>query len=196
MPGTRVAAGNRVTLRTAEREDLPFTQRAATEPAVRHPLGSPVRARDELERRREEGDDLELLVCLDGPDPGPNPESVEEDPTSGETRPVGAVTVEDVDWKRPELSYWLVPEVHGEGYGRDAVATAVDFVFRTRAVPAVEAGAYAFNDASRRLLESFGFTEEGRRRRHSFTDGEWADLVEYGLLREEWEGSGGDSPGN
>ena len=194
MPGPRVTAGDRVTLRTAEREDLPFLQRGATEPAVRYPLGSAVRTRDELERRYgEEHEGLELLACLDGPDPGSNPETVEGDPGSGETRPIGAVVVEGVDWKRPELSYWLAPDVHGEGYGRDAVAAAVDLTFRTRAVPAVEAGVYAFNDASRGLLESLGFVEEGRRRRHSFTDGEWADLVEYGLLREEWErGRGGD----
>lgn len=102
------------------------------------------------------------------------------------------MSVEAVNWTRPELSYWLIPEVHGEGYGREAVALAVEFVFRSRAVPAVAAGVYAHNDASRGLLESLGFREEGRLRRHSFTDGEWRDIVKYGLLREEWADERGE----
>jgi RimJ/RimL family protein N-acetyltransferase len=79
-----------------------------------------------------------------------------------------------------------VQECHGEGYGSEAVSLAVDYCFRTYAHPAVGAGAFAFNDASRALLESLGFTEEGRARRDTFVDGEYRDLIRYGLLREEW----------
>jgi RimJ/RimL family protein N-acetyltransferase len=59
----------------------------------------------------------------------------------------------------------------------------VEFGFRSRAVPAVAAGVYAHNDASRGLLRSLGVREEGRLRRHSFTDGEWRDIVNYGSSR-------------
>ncbi|MFC7070706.1 GNAT family N-acetyltransferase [Halobaculum lipolyticum] len=189
MAGTRVADGDRVTLRTVEREDLEFVQRAATEPAIRHPLGSTVRTRDELAEAFEERDDTFLLVCVDGGEAGPNPEVVDGTgaPGTGETRPIGAVRVESTDRTRPELSYWLAPEVHGQGYGTESVALAVADTFRSRAVPAVAAGVYADNDASRRLVESLGFSEEGRLRRHSFADGAYRDLVTYSLLREEWE---------
>lgn len=190
MPGTSIRRGDRITLRTLEREDLPFVQRASTEPPIRQPLGSDVRTHEDIESAYEEDDDQRLLVCLDGPDPGPRPAACDHDaaPDAGETRPIGLVTVGAVNWKRPELSYWLIPEVHDEGYGTEAVGLAVEYAFRTRAVPAVAAGVYAFNDASRALLESLGFEREGRLRRHSFTDGEWHDLLKYGLLREEWDG--------
>lgn len=189
MPGTLIRRGDRVTLRTLEREDLEFVQRASTEPSIRHPLGSVVRNREDVETAYEEDDGQRLLVCLDGPDAGPRPDACnpDADPTPGTTRPIGLVTVGAVDWKRPELSFWLVPEVHGEGYGTESVGLAVDYTFQTRAVPAVAAGAYDFNDASRALLESLGFECEGRLRRHSFTDGAWHDLLKYGLLREEWD---------
>jgi len=192
MPGTRIAAGERVTLRTVEREDVPFLQRAFTEPRIRYPLGNAVRNREEIADRFEDHDGTRFLVCLDGDDPGPDPDAVaaDRDPDAGETRPIGSVGVEDADWKRPELGYWLVPEVHGEGYGAEAVALVVDYVFRVHATPAVAAGAYADNDASRGLLESLGFREEGRSRAHRFVDGEHRDLVRYGLLREEWSGGG------
>jgi RimJ/RimL family protein N-acetyltransferase len=54
-------------------------------------------------------------------------------------------------------------------------------------VPAVGASAFGFNGTSRGLLESLGFVEEGRRRKFMFVDGEYRDMVHYGLLRAEWD---------
>ncbi|WP_435065673.1 GNAT family N-acetyltransferase [Halobaculum sp. EA56] len=189
MPGTRIVEGERVTLRTVEREDVPFLQRAFTEPAVRYPLGNAVRNREEIEEHFEEHDGTRFLVCLDGDEAGSDPDAVatDRDPSAGETRPIGSVDVADADWKRPELGYWLVPAVHGEGYGTEAVGLVVDYVFRVHDAPAVAAGVYAYNEASRGLLESLGFREEGRSRKHRFVDGEHRDLVRYGLLRSEWK---------
>ena len=183
MPGARVASGERVTLRTVEREDVPFLQRAGANPEIRYPLGNPLMNREQYDVSDEEGTDR-FLVCLDGEDAGPG------EPGEEDTRPIGAVSVEDMDWKRPELGYWLVPEVHGEGYGKEAVSLVVDYVFRAYDAPAVGAGAYDFNDASRGLLASLGFVEEGRRRKFMFVDGEHRDMVQYGLLREEWRERG------
>jgi len=179
MPGALVSDGERVTLRTAESEDVPFVQRAGANPELRYPLGTPLQNRDDYEDWAD-GDADRLLVCLeDGPRPG-RPEDGDD------VDRIGVVSVEDADWRRPELGYWLVPEVHGEGYGGEAVALAIDYVFRTYDHPAVGAVAYDFNDASRGLLESLGFEEEGRVRRDRFIDGEYVDTVVYGLLREEW----------
>jgi len=179
MPGARVASGERVTLRTVESEDVPFLQRV-NQPALRHALGTTVRDRTEIADWLEEGDDDRFLVCLDGDEAGPGQVDAED------VDRIGVVSVEDADWKRPELGYWLVPAVHGQGYGKEAVSLAVDYAFRAYDTPAVGAGAFAFNDASRGLLESLGFTEEGRRRKFTFVDGEHRDMVQYGLLREEW----------
>jgi ribosomal-protein-alanine N-acetyltransferase len=177
MPGARVTSGERVTLRTVEEEDIPFVQRSVM-PEVRYALGNPVRSREQFELSDERGND-QFLVCLDD-DVGPG------QPDEGAVRPVGVVSAEDADWKRPELGYWLIPEVHGEGYGTEAVALVVEYVFRSYDTPAIGAGAFAFNDASRGLLESLGFTEEGRRRKYMFVDGQHRDMVQYGLLRQEW----------
>ena len=192
MPGTRVASGERVTLRTAEREDVAFLQRGCAEPEIRYPLGTPVRNQEEIEVTDDDGSDR-FIVCLDGDDAGPGqPDEVAE---FGETRDghaadavrrIGMVAVQDADYKRPELGYWLIPEVHDEGYGTEAVSLLVDYAFRTYDAPAVGAGAFGFNDASRGLLESLGFSEEGRRRKFVFVDGAHRDMVQYGLLREEW----------
>lgn len=179
MPGARIAEGERVTLRTVEHEDLAFSQRASANPEIRYPLGARLKNREQLEEMND-GNADRFLVCLDRDGAGPG-QSNEED-----VQRIGFVSVEDADWRRPELGYWLVPEVHGEGYGKEAVSLVVDYVFRTYAHPAVGAIAYEGNDASRGLLESLGFSEEGRVRRDRFIDGEYVDTIQYGLLREEW----------
>lgn len=172
--------GERVTFRTVEEEDAAFCQRASANPEIRVPLGTPLRSRGDMDVITESGEGDQFLVCLDSDDAGPGT------PDEDETTPIGWVGVEEMSYRRPELAYWLVPEHHGEGYGREMVALAIDYTFTTYDHPAVGAGAYASNDASRGLLESLGFEQEGRTRRDRFVGGEYVDTVEYGLLRETW----------
>jgi [ribosomal protein S5]-alanine N-acetyltransferase len=180
MPGARIKRGERVTLRTLEREDIPFLQRAYANPEIRYPLGTPLKNEEQLVEWNDDEDTDQFLVCLDEDDAAPG------HPDKDDVRPVGAVFVEDASWRRPELVYWLVPEVRGEGYGKEAVSLVIDYVFRVYDCPAVGAGVYNFNEASRGLLKSLGFAEEGRIRKDRFIDGEYVDTVNYGLLREEW----------
>jgi ribosomal-protein-alanine N-acetyltransferase len=182
MPGVRVTSGERVTLRTVEREDIPFLQRASANPAIRYPLGTSVKNQEQLEEGFEDASNDQFLVC-EGDDAGPG------QPDEDEVRPIGVVSVEDADWRRPELGYWLVPEIHGNGYGKESVSLVIDYVFRVYDHPAVGAIAYDFNDASRGLLQSLGFTEEGRIRKDRFINGEYIDSIQYGLLRQEWRES-------
>ena len=180
MPGARVAGGERVTLRTAETEDVPFLQRAGANPGIRFPLGNPVMNRERYDISDDRNAPDSFIVCLETDDTGPGR------PDEGDVTTIGSVNVADAHYKRPELGYWLVPEFHGEGYGRGAVSLAIDYAFRQYDVPAVEAEAFDFNDASRGLLASLGFVEEGRKRKFMFVDGEHRDMIQYGLLREEW----------
>jgi RimJ/RimL family protein N-acetyltransferase len=181
VPGAIVERGDRISLRTVEPEDAAFVQRMYTNPAIRVPVGTPVTTRHETEAatREEDGPDR-FLACLDGEAAGPGP----VDPEAVER--LGVVDVNDADWRRPELGYWTAPEFQGEGYGREMVALAIECAVRTYDHPAIGAGAYEFNDASRGLLESLGFEEEGRTHRDTFADGEYHDIVNYVLFREDW----------
>lgn len=180
MPGARIESSERVTLRTLEQADIPFVQRAYANPEIRYPGGVPLQDQGQLEAWHEEQSGDQFLVCLD--EENASPSQASEDAV----RPIGAISLTDTDWRRPELSYWLVPEVHGEGYGKEAVALVIEYGFRVYATPAVGARVYDFNDASRGLMESLGFTEEGRIRKDRFIDGEYRDTILYGLLRQEW----------
>ena len=180
MPGALVKRGDRVTLRMLESEDFDLWQRGAADPDLRHLTGnSRARNRDDLEDSFDDDDVTIFLVgAADDGDPGP----VDAD----DLRRIGVAVVRE--WGRcPFIGTWLIPEAQGNGYGTETGALLVEYVFRSYSSPTVKANAFDFNEASRGLLDSLGFEQEGRHRKVGFVDGEYRDRITYGILREEWE---------
>lgn len=52
----------------------------------------------------------------------------------------------------------------------------------------VHCGTAATNLGMQKLAIQLGMLEEGRRRKHLFLEGEWVDMIEYGVLREDFKG--------
>lgn len=172
MPGPAFLEGKRITLRTPEEEDAEFLARNMNDPRVRRPIASvgPLSTDDEaewIEGANDEG--VSLLICV-GDDS------------------VGTIGLSDVNelWGRAEVGYWLAPEAWGEGYATEATELLVAYGFDQHRFNKVVAHAFAFNAASRRVLEKVGFTEEGVHRKEAFIDGEYVDIHSYGLLAREW----------
>jgi ribosomal-protein-alanine N-acetyltransferase len=193
MPGAVFRRGDRVTLRTVERADAEFVQRGHNHPAVGVSLGldrpeNESSAADRIDSVEDDPNTVTLLVCLEGSDDSEQGE--DSDPT-----PVGAVTVKNLHHTRPELSYWIHPAHQGEGYGTEATEVAVDYVFSAHEVRGLQAQAFAPNEGSVGVLENLGFTHEGTLRDARFRDGEYVDVVWYGLLREEWEDDDSEADG-
>lgn len=182
MPGALAGQRGDLTLRTVEREDIPFLSRAHANPELRYGLGWGVKNQDQLEAEFEDqfGHDVLFLVCIgeDNPDPGP----VDADAAER----IGIVFAGVGDWSRPGIGYWIAAEYQNEGFGKTAVSFIIDELYRTYPHPAVYARTLPTNEASRGLLESLGFSEEGRLRKESFWNGEYRDTIVYSLLREEW----------
>lgn len=201
MPGSAFLRGDRLTLRTIERDDAPFFERWHNDPRVRVPLGmeaprNETQVEDSFENWFESDESVNLLVCLDGNGEGDvygddvdEAEGDGHDTDVDDPEPIGAVSAKNVQYTRPELSYWVAPDSQGQGYAAEALELLVGYVFETYAVNGLWAQAYEYNDASWRLLESLGFTHEGTMRGHRFVRGGYEDVVVYGLLREEWDGS-------
>ena len=177
MPGPVYLSGERVELRVTEREDVEFLQRARSDPDLRTPLTFvEPQTREQVEEFYEstisaDNGDANFLVCR-----------------SGENDPIGEANLFRTEHDHAEIAYWLVPEARGEGYATEAVSLLLDYGFETRGLHRAYARAVDFNDGSRALLERLGFAEEGRLREHEFLDGEYRDVVFYGLLRGEWDG--------
>jgi len=75
----------------------------------------------------------------------------------------------------------------GKGYGTDAMRIALRFAFTELNLHRVSLSAYAYNPRAIRSYEKAGFSIEGRLRQVVHRDGQRADEVFMGVLREEWE---------
>jgi len=73
------------------------------------------------------------------------------------------------------------------GYGGDALRVLLDYAFRLRNVRKVWLVVNADNPRAMRLYTARGFVEEGRFRQHVWSNGRYIDLVQMGLLRDEWQ---------
>ena len=54
----------------------------------------------------------------------------------------------------------------------------------------VYCGTAGTNIGMKKLAVQMGMVEEGCRRKHLFLNGRWDDMVEYGVLREDFKGGG------
>jgi UDP-2,4-diacetamido-2,4,6-trideoxy-beta-L-altropyranose hydrolase/UDP-4-amino-4,6-dideoxy-N-acetyl-beta-L-altrosamine N-acetyltransferase len=72
------------------------------------------------------------------------------------------------------------------GSGRKLGRAALDYAFNQLALRKVRGQAMSHNEASIRLHEALGFQREGARREQSHDEGQYHELLCYGLSREEW----------
>jgi RimJ/RimL family protein N-acetyltransferase len=78
-----------------------------------------------------------------------------------------------------DKDYW------GRGYGGEALRLAVDYAFRMRNVRKVHLSVLANNPRAIAAYRRNGFVEEGRRREHAYSAGEYVDLVYMAVFRDD-----------
>lgn len=173
-------SGPRVTLRAIEREDLrrfwQFNNDLAVELAGGGDPPMPqafARVEAEFERRWADGgrDGAVFAIQADGQVIGLC--QLSNDNTTARTTELG-IAIGDP-------RYW------GQGYGREAVGLLLDYAFRHRNMQRVWLWCHAANERGIRAYRACGFVEEGRLRRHVWSDGQYDDAVYMGILRDEWE---------
>lgn len=74
---------------------------------------------------------------------------------------IGLHARSDVHRGSMELGYWITPAQWGRGIATAAVRELTELAFRTLDVDRIDAGVYAPNRASMRVLERAGFEREG-----------------------------------
>lgn len=174
MPGPVFESGDRVALHTIETDDLDLFARARNDPDIRRPLTidqpqNEQSLEDFFEDTISGKDGIHLLACVD------------EDP-------IGATMLFDVDNTAgtADLAYWVLPEFQGSGLASEALDLLFRTAFRDQRLHRVQADVLETNHASRDRLSSLGFTEEGRFRDAQYQDGDYVDVLRYGLLAREW----------
>ena len=167
--------GERTYLRWVEEGDAALLARWKGDPLVRrmatdlHAEFTPAGEERDIRRALASDDQLYMVVVVQAGD-----------------RPIGYVRL---NWMDPTHRFgWLrfaLGEQRRQGYGREAVECFVRRQFADGA-HRMEAEAYEFNEASRRLLLGLGFRQEGVKRQ-AIHDGErYRDIIVYGLLADEF----------
>ncbi|MDO5495946.1 MAG: GNAT family protein [bacterium] len=94
-----------------------------------------------------------------------------------------------------ELGWCLAPGNEGRGFATEVAEELLSIAFEGLGVRRIEAGCFAENAASRRVMEKVGLRLEGVFLKESLhRDGTWRDGASYALLAEEWFGRRGDTP--
>jgi RimJ/RimL family protein N-acetyltransferase len=172
-------AGERITLRDFEPDDLDPSMAIVGDDDVTRTLSFDSRTRDEQAARL--ADDIARARG------GQRPDYYLAIVVRDADRMIGFVRLGLVGSHRGgELGYALRKDHWGRGYASEAARLMLDFAFSTAGLHRVQAATGPDNGPSRVLLERLGFQYEGCMRDHVFTNGAWRDSLLYALLEAEW----------
>jgi RimJ/RimL family protein N-acetyltransferase len=113
--------------------------------------------------------------------------------TREDDRFIGKALVEWIDWTNGNGFIRLgigAAEDRRKGYGSQALTMLLRYSFSELNLYRVTAVVPAYNEGALALFQKFGFVEEVRRRKAMHRDGEFWDLVSFGLLNAEWRAQG------
>ncbi len=102
---------------------------------------------------------------------------------------VGILTLTDIDWKNRRAvigAKLALKNNRSKGYGTDAIIAVMRYVFDELGFHRLDASRLATNQVSKRLFEKCGFVEEGVKRDYVYKGGRYIDLVEAGILADEY----------
>jgi RimJ/RimL family protein N-acetyltransferase len=103
---------------------------------------------------------------------------------------IGQIDLHRVDWKNRTASLGIVigrQEYLGQGYGKEAIELLKKFVFNTLNLHRLELEVYEFNIRAHKCYLKCGLIEEGRLRKKLFREGNYWDVIQMGILRDEYE---------
>ncbi|KAI1196257.1 acyl-CoA N-acyltransferase [Nemania serpens] len=86
------------------------------------------------------------------------------------------------------LSISITAGYRRKGYGREAIAWALDWAFDFARLHRVEIACFSWNPGAKRLYTRLGFREEGLKREAAWFMGGWHDMHEMAMLEHEWRG--------
>lgn len=98
---------------------------------------------------------------------------------------IGLSRFADVYANTAEIGYWLGVEHWGKGYATEAVGALSDWGFQFWHLARIQAGVFAGNLASSRVLEKAGYRLEARHAKGVFKDGHFLDEWLFVRLRPE-----------
>lgn len=75
----------------------------------------------------------------------------------------------------------------GKGYAKEAARIICDHAFTSMNLRRIGCGTFEDNEPMKKLARYIGMKEEGRRREAVFKRGRYLDIIEFGVLKNEYE---------
>jgi RimJ/RimL family protein N-acetyltransferase len=109
--------------------------------------------------------------------------------TIGDDKQIGFVGLFGFDWANGnswvgigigEREYW------GKGYGTETMTLILQFAFTELNLHRVSLGVFEFNARAIKSYQKAGFVIEGRERKFMNREGRRWDIIDMGVLRDEW----------
>ena len=174
MPGAVFLEGEKLNLRTIEREDLEKFQKIGNHPELRKysPGSRPVNKKEQekyFEEFLASDDNVFLLIEHD-------------------QEVIGWVNLKHIKEvsRKAEFGIRILPEYQGKGLGTEASKLVIEYGFETLNLHRIYGRTFEFNSASKALMEKIGFKREGTKRKAVFKDGKHRDVALYSLLEDEF----------
>ena len=104
------------------------------------------------------------------------------------SNPVGTIILSDIDSKNGTAQIHIKmakASGRGKGYGTDAVTTIVNYAFNELRLNCIYAKVLSYNSISIRLFEKCGFQKDGVLRARIYKGGNFVDVIEYSILRND-----------
>ncbi|NIM93519.1 MAG: GNAT family N-acetyltransferase [Anaerolineales bacterium] len=178
--------GEKIRLRSVEREDLPRFVRWLNDPDVKSGLGLflPLGMSEEEKwfEANVDKDPIERALAID----------VKE---GDEWVHVGSCGFFDFDQLAHNAELGILignKDYWDQGIGTDTVKALVRHGFETLNLHRITLQVFAFNQRAIKVYDNLGFVHEGRLREHFYRSGEYHDIVMMGLLRQEWSETSGE----
>lgn len=98
---------------------------------------------------------------------------------------IGVFPQEDVECKNAEMGYWLGEAYWSKGIITKVIPMMLRIAFEKFDIDRIYARPFGNNPASKRVLDKSGFSHEALIHKGIYKNGEYLDLLIYGIRREE-----------
>jgi len=100
---------------------------------------------------------------------------------------IGQVCLKAIRWinHKAQISMFIKKDMQSKGFGMKALNAIIDYGFNRLNLYRLEAEVIDGNESSIKMVRKTGFTEEGRLREAKFVNGEFRDLLIFGLLKKD-----------
>jgi len=111
--------------------------------------------------------------------------------TKSDNKHVGNISLSNIDFINSNCTFSIVlgeKEAWGRSVGYSSAKLIIEHAFNELNIKRINIGTFECNVGMRKLAVKLGAVEEGIRRKAVFKNGEYIDVIEYGLLSDEYKG--------